>query len=179
MAFSSQILVSLILILLFLSFMYFRQLNMLKKEIMHMPMGIRTNIKKHKLIGESINSFRFFRRDSVEKNLIILITDPTCLHCNNALSELIKLALSTDKLTLFHWISRSEKGDSRIIEKRIDNSKKNYYQINVITEKLYEYDLNSFPTYILVKNQEIIEVTSSSKRISYLINNELGENINE
>jgi len=168
-----------IVILLFLLFIFILCLitfyNTYKKllfeiSLMPIPTTFEKKIEKHPLIGYSFPLIDYKDLNLANKNCVVLITSDKCSNCENSLSEVMQFF----RYKNFDFLHINASKDSANEENQIYVSEIDYtyYEINISIEDLKKYNLTTFPTFILINNYTIVEVTNIAYRIQYLLETE-------
>ncbi len=134
----------------------------------------RVNGLKHPLVGKV---FPFSRELLTEEITIVLLTSPTCSACQGSYEEAISV-VNQFNLDFLHLVAvNDDNSEIWIEEKEVINTKKNYYQLNIPNNLLINYNLFQYPQYIIIKNKKIVEVTGIIRRIEYLMENNILDNL--
>lgn len=134
----------------------------------------RVNGLKHPLVGKV---FPFSRELLTEEITIVLLTSPTCSACQGSYEEAISV-VNQFNLDFLHLVAvNDDNSEIWIEEKEVINTKKNYYQLNIPNNLLINYNLFQYPQYIIIKNKKIVEVTGIIRRIEYLMENNILNNL--
>src|SRR5699024_5931259 len=146
--------------------------KMLLFEIIFMPLPTahESRIDTLALIGYSFPLIDYKDLNLANKNCVVLITSDKCSNCENSLSEVMQFF----RYKNFDFLHINASKDSANEENQIYVSEIDYtyYEINISIEDLKKYNLTTFPTFILINNYTIVEVTNIAYRIQYLLETE-------